>query len=150
MEIPHATLLQFQELLLAEEWANLHQIPFPPVREIAKQHLNKPIQECYVFKDPTNNPKVPVVILFTLINKDFRNFKSPNVPRESEEEKNFANFDIFDNTNAYAIWRFVYPNQSFDRLTAMMECNILNNLDVIRSEIAEMVSRKKAQTTKAT
>ena len=88
--------------------------------------------------------------MFTLINKDFRNFKSPNVPRESDEEKNFANFDIFDNTNAYAIWRFVYPNQSFDRLSAMMEFNILNNLDVIRSEIAEMVKRKKAQTTKVT
>ena len=123
---------------------------FPNVKEQVKAYIDQPIQECYVFKDPTNNPKVPVVILFTLINKDFRNFKSPNVPRESDEEKNFANFDIFDNTNAYAIWRFVYPNQSFDRLSAMMEFNILNNLDVIRSEIAEMVKRKKAQTTKVT
>ena len=130
---------------MAEKWANLHKIPFPPVREIAKQKLNEPIEECYVFKDPGNNPEVPVVILFTLINKDFRNFKSPNLPRETEEEKNFADFDIFDNTNAYAIWRFVYPNQSFDRLTAMMEFNILNNLDVIREEIAEIVKRKKSK-----
>ena len=86
--------------------------------------------------------------MFTLVNKDFRNFKSPNVPRETEEEKSFADFDIFDNTNAYAIWRFVYPNQSFDRLTAMMEFNILNNQNVIRLEIADIVGRKKIQAEK--
>ena len=135
--------LFFQELLLSEKWALLHKIPFPPIREIAKQKLKEPVQECYVFKDPSGNPEVPVVILFTLVNKDFRKFKSPGIPRETEEEINFADFDIFDNTNAYAIWRFVYPNQSFDRMTAMMEFNVLNNLDVIRHEIAEIVKRKK-------
>ena len=132
-----------QELLLAEKWANLHQIPFPPIREIAKSHLNKPVQECYVFKSP-ESPEIPVVIFFPLVNKSFRFEKSPGVPRETDDEKLFGDFDIFDNTNAYAIWRFVYPNQSFDRLTAMMEFNILNNLDVIKFEISELVRRKKS------
>ena len=54
---------------MAEKWAILHQIPFPPVKEIVKQKINQPIEECYVFKDPENNPDVPVVILFTLVNK---------------------------------------------------------------------------------
>lgn len=127
---------------MAEKWANLHRIPFPPVREIAKQFLDEPVKECYVFKDADNH-QIPVVIFFPLINKDFRQFKSPGVARESEEEKTFANFDIFDNTNDFAIWRFVYPNLSFDRMTAMMEFNVLNNLDVIKSEMAEIVRRKK-------
>ena len=131
-----------QELLLSEKWANLHQIPFPPIREIAKQYLEAPIQECYVFKDP-HDATIPVIIFFPLVNKDFRKYKSPGILRETEAELNFANFDIFDNTNAYAIWRFVYPNQSFDRMTAMMEFNILNNLHIIKSEMAEIVRRKK-------
>lgn len=132
----------FRELLLAEKWATLHRIPFPPVREIAKKYVDKPLEECYVFKD-TKEKSVPVVILFPLVNKDFRKYKSPGQLRTSEEDKKFAQFDIFDNTNAYAIWRFVYPNQSFDRLTAMMEFNVLNNLDVIRAEVAEIVRHRK-------
>jgi phospholipase A2 len=128
---------------LSEKWALLHHVPFPPIREIAKQYLDQPVQECYVFKDPKGNPEIPVVIFFPLVNKDFRKFKSPGVPRETEEEKSFGDFDIFDNTNAYAIWRFVYPNLSFDRMTAMMEFNIINNVDMIKSELAEIVQRKK-------
>ena len=133
----------FQELLLAEKWANLHQIPFPPIRQIAKQYIDQPVQECYVFKD-TQDSNVPVVIFFPLVNKDFKDYKAPGILRETEAELNFGNFSIFDNTNAYAIWRFVYPNESFDRMTAMMEFNILNNLDIIKTEIAEIVNRKKS------
>ena len=110
---------------------------------MAKKKLSEPIEECYVFKDEDTKPEVPVVIFFPLVNKDFKKYKAPGEPRETEAEKNFAHFDIFDNTNAYAIWRFVYPNQSFDRMTAMMEFNVLNNLDVIRAEMAQLVQRKK-------
>ena len=137
----------FRELLLAEKWALLHNVPFPKIKETAKRSLQDGVKECYVFKEP-ENPNVPVVIFFPLVNKDFRKFKTPGVPRETEAEINFGNFDIFDNTNAYAIWRFVYPNLSFDRMTAMMEFNILNNLHVIKSEMAELVKRKKSFKTK--
>ena len=132
----------FRELLLAEKWAALHNVPFPKIKEVAKKSLNDGVKECYVFKEP-ENPQVPVVIFFPLVNREFRKFKAPGVQRQTEAEINFGNFDIFDNTNAYAIWRFVYPNISFDRMTAMMEFNILNNLHVIKSEIAELVRRKK-------
>ena len=104
--------------------------------------MDSPVEECYVFKDP-HDATIPVIIFFPLVNKDFRKYKSPGILRETEAELNFANFDIFDNTNAYAIWRFVYPNQSFDRMTAMMEFNILNNLHIIKFEMAEIVRRKK-------
>ena len=55
--------------------------------------------------------------------------------RQTDEEKIFGAFNIFDDTTAYAIWRFVCPNLSFDRLTAMMEFNVLNNVDVLKREI---------------
>ena len=109
---------------------------------MAKEFLDEPIRECYVFKDE-GNPDIPVVIFFPMVNRDFRHFKAPGVERESEEEKAFGNFPIFDNTNAYAIWRFVYPNLSFDRMTAMMEFNVLNNLHIVKSEIAQIVHRKR-------
>jgi hypothetical protein len=35
----------------------------------------------------------------------------------------------------------VYPNLSFDRLTKMMEFNVLNNIHVIRRELQELVNR---------
>lgn len=136
----------FRELLLAEKWALLHRIPFPPIREIVKQFLDDPVQECYVFKD-ANDANTPVIIFFPLVNKDFRKYKSPGVLRQTEEEKLFGDFKIFDDTNAYAIWRFVYPNLSFDRLTAMMEFNVLNNLDIIKAEMAEIIQRKRQHLT---
>ena len=125
----------FQELLLAEKWARLHSLPFPPIRETVKKYLDEPLRECYVFKkpDPENDSgsddnddddeamDCPVVIFFPLVNASFKEFKSPGVARETDDDKLFGDFKIFDETTAYAIWRFVYPNLSYDRLTAMME-----------------------------
>jgi phospholipase A2 len=127
---------------LAEKWAKLHNMPFPPIRDAVKDRLAEPIKECYVFKDVTK-PNVPVIIFFPLINNNFRNYVRPGVPRTTEQEKAFGDFSIFDDTTAYAIWRFVYPHLSFDRLTAMMEFNILNNVDIIKAEIAELVDKKR-------
>lgn len=126
---------------MAEKWARLHGLPFPPVREAVKTYLDQPIKECYVFKDPDADPNVPVIIFFPLINASFRHFKAPGLPRETDDEKSFGDFNIFDDTNAYAIWRFVYPNLSFDRLTAMMEFNVQNNLHIIREEIELLTLR---------
>ena len=132
----------FRELLLAEKWARLHRLPFPPVRDAVKGLLDAPVRECYVFKDPDDDPKVPVILFFPLVNADFRRMKSPGEPRCTEEEKSFGDFNIFDDTNAYAIWRFVYPNLSFDRLTAMMEFNVMNNAEVITAEIGHLLNRR--------
>ena len=55
----------------------------------------------------------------------------------------FYRFKIFDDTTAYAIWRFVYPNLSYDRLTAMMEFNILNNMDTVKAEIEALIKQNR-------
>ena len=136
-----------QELLLAEKWARLHKIPFPKVKEKVKSFIGDSLKECYVFKEPYDgeeSARCPVVVFFPLVNDRFRTMKTAEIPRMTEEEKSFGDFKIFDDTNAYAIWRFVYPNLSFDRLTAMMEFNVKANLEVVRSEIREIVRRKRA------
>ena len=78
-----------QELLLAEKWARLHNMPFPPVREKVKTFLDSPIKELYVFKDE-DDPKVPVILFFPLVNADFQEFSSPGMPRQTDDEKAFG------------------------------------------------------------
>ena len=135
-------------MLLAEKWASLHNIPFPPIKESVKQYIDsgEHVREIYVFKDPLKPPsEVPVIIFFPLVNHNFRHYKEPGIPRETDEEKMFGDFSIFDGTNDYAIWRFVYPNLSFDRLTKMMEFNVMNNLDLVKEEIKEIIDKKKTE-----
>jgi phospholipase A2 len=122
-------------------------VPFPPIRSEVKRLVDSEdtdVKEVYVFRDPDGDPNVPVVLFFPLVNVEFRHFESPGVPRTNESEKTFADFNLFDNTTAYAIWRFVYSNLNFDRLVQMMEFNVLNNAEVIKKEVAEAVKRAKA------
>jgi len=131
----------FRELLLSEKWARMHKVKFPGVKEQVKQYIDQPIQECYVFKD-TQDLSCPVIVFFPLINKDFRMFSAPGVKRETEEELKFGDFNLFDNTKDYAIWRFVYPNLSFERLCQMVEFNVLNNIHVIKQELREFIQKR--------
>lgn len=65
------------------------------------------------------------------------------VPRETEDELKFADFSIFsDPKKCYSIFNFKYPNRQFDRLSQLMEFNILNNIDVIRENIRTVTLRK--------
>lgn len=53
------------------------------------------------------------------------------IPRETQEEKDFADFDIFDDPNTpFSTFNFQYPNEAFKRLHDLMEFNTLNNIDV--------------------
>lgn len=53
------------------------------------------------------------------------------VPRETQEEKDFADFDIFDDPNTpFSTFNFQYSNEAFKRLHDLMEFNTLNNIDV--------------------
>lgn len=79
---------------MAEKWARLHSMPFPPIREAVKAHLDSPIKECYVFKeepirdredqpeevgepqeDENDLPDCPVVIFFPMVNSNFKTHK---------------------------------------------------------------------------
>lgn len=53
------------------------------------------------------------------------------VPRETDEEREFADFDIFDDPETpYSTFNFQYSNQAFTQLHSLMEFNTLNNIEV--------------------
>jgi phospholipase A2 len=133
-----------QELLLAEKWARLHHLPFPEVKETVRSMYpnGTPVMECYVFKN--DDPDVPVIIFFPLVNADFRHNVFPGVPRTTDEEKAFGDFSVYDDGETFQSCRFFYPDISFDRLTKMVAFNIENNLDVIKREMADIVKRNAA------
>lgn len=133
----------FKELLLAESWAVQNKVPFPPIKKMVEQYKNEELRECYIFKHPSDN-FCPVIIHFPLVNNLFRKFKKPGVPRETDEEKKFADFPIFDDpSNPYSSMNFVYEPLQFDRLTQLVEFNTLLCIDTIKDELAEIITRKR-------
>ncbi|KAG9483379.1 cytosolic phospholipase A2 [Eleutherodactylus coqui] len=134
----------FKELLLAEKWARMNNLPFPKI----DPHVldREGLKECYVFrpKNPSVEKDCPTVIHFILANIAFREFKAPGVPRETDEEKDFADFDIFDDPESpFSTFNFQYPNEAFKRLHDLMEFNTLNNIDVIKEAIRESMEYRR-------
>nr|XP_006634713.1 PREDICTED: cytosolic phospholipase A2 [Lepisosteus oculatus]XP_015210598.1 PREDICTED: cytosolic phospholipase A2 [Lepisosteus oculatus] len=128
----------FKELLLAEKWARMNKLPFPKIDP--KVFDREGLKECYVFKPRKGDKSCPTIIHFVLANIDFRNFKAPGVPRETEKEKEFADFDIFDDPQTpYSTFNFQYSNSAFTQLHNLMEFNTLNNIEVIKEAIKESV-----------
>ncbi|KAK6195024.1 hypothetical protein SNE40_000542 [Patella caerulea] len=138
---PSDTTPPFKELLLVEKWARLNNIPFPPIDPTIVDREG--LKECYVFKDP-NDPHCPTVLHFTLVNITFREEKMPGVKRETEEEKEFANFDLFDDPERpYSTFNFKYTHQAFDRLTKLTEFNTLLYKDTILANIKERIKLRR-------
>lgn len=137
---PSDTALPFKEILLAQQWANLNNVPFPKIdQNIVNVEGRK---ECYVFEDP-DDPKCPVVLHFVLANIRFRDEIKPGVPRTTDEEKEFADFDIFDDPQRpYSTFNFKYPKKSFERLTKLTEYNTLLYTDLIKEKIKQCIQRR--------
>lgn len=137
----------FTELRLAAEWAKLHEIPFPDINtpEIGSEDL----KECYVFEKP-DDPTCPIVMHFILINNEFRKLKSPGFLRETKEEIDFGDFDVFDDPDKpYSTSKFKYSAQAFDRLASLMEFNTLLYKDTIFENIKKsVVNREKRELSK--
>lgn len=61
-------------------------------------------------------------------------------PRESEEDKEFGNFAIFDDPDQpYSSFNFEYDDKHFDRLCQLMRYNTLANMDTIKEKIASQI-----------
>ncbi|KAF7202652.1 cytosolic phospholipase A2 [Nothobranchius furzeri] len=132
----------FKELLLAEKWARMNKLPFPKIdpRVFDREGL----KECYVFKPRKGERNCPTVIHFVLVNINFRKFKAPGVARETEKEKDLADFDIFDDSESpFSTFNFQYTNEAFIRLHDLMEFNTLNNLEVIKEAIKDCIVARK-------
>ncbi|KAG8556227.1 hypothetical protein GDO81_017976 [Engystomops pustulosus] len=134
----------FKELLLAEKWARMNKLPFPKI----DPHVfdREGLKECYIFRprNPSVEKDCPTVIHFVLANIEFRKFKAPGVARETAEEKDFADFDIFDDPESpFSTFNFQYPNEAFKRLHDLMEFNTLNNINVIKDAIKESIDYRR-------
>uniref|UniRef100_H3DL93 Phospholipase A2 n=1 Tax=Tetraodon nigroviridis TaxID=99883 RepID=H3DL93_TETNG len=139
---PSDTSPPFKELLLAEKWARMNKLPFPKIDP--KVFDREGLKECYVFKPRKGEKHCPTVIHFVLVNINFRTFKAPGVPRETEKEKDFADFDIFDDPETpFSTFNFQYSNEAFTRLHDLMEFNTLSNLEVIKEAIKECIVARK-------
>ena len=67
----------------------------------------------------------------------------PGVPRTTNEEKEFADFEIFDDVNhPYSTFNFKYTHKAFDRLTQLTEFNTLLCKDLIIQKIKECIVKK--------
>ncbi|NP_001080867.1 cytosolic phospholipase A2 isoform X1 [Xenopus laevis] len=134
----------FKELLLAEKWARMNKLPFPKI----DPHVfdREGLKECYIFKPKNTSVEkdCPTVIHFVLANLQFRNFKAPGVPRETTEEKESADFDIFDDPETpFSTFNFQYPNVAFKQLHDLMEFNTLNNINVIKQAMVESIEYRR-------
>ncbi|XP_053390802.1 cytosolic phospholipase A2-like isoform X2 [Mercenaria mercenaria] len=130
----------FSELLLAKEWAKLNKFPFPDIDPDITDREG--LKECYVFENP-DDPKCPIVMHFVILNAEFREYKAPGVPRRTKEEKDYGNFDIFDDPNgSYSTSNFKYTNQAFDRLADLMEFNTLLWKEEIIENIKKCVKKR--------
>uniref|UniRef100_H3A914 Phospholipase A2 n=1 Tax=Latimeria chalumnae TaxID=7897 RepID=H3A914_LATCH len=130
----------FKELLLAEKWARMNKLPFPKID--TNVFDREGLKECYVFKPKKSfrEKDCPIIIHFVLANINFRKYKAPGVPRETQQEKDFADFDIFDDPETpFSTFNFQYSNDAFTRLHDLMEFNTLNNIDVIKEAIKESI-----------
>nr|XP_020650776.1 cytosolic phospholipase A2 [Pogona vitticeps] len=134
----------FKEILLAEKWAKMNKLPFPKIDPYVFDREG--LKECYVFKpkNPASDIDCPTIIHFVLANINFRDYKAPGVPRETQEEKDFADFDIFDDPDTpFSTFNFQYSNDAFNRLHDLMEFNTLNNLDIIKEAIADSIEYRR-------
>ncbi|KAM8889339.1 cytosolic phospholipase A2-like [Synchiropus picturatus] len=139
---PSDTSPPFKELLLAEKWARMNKLPFPKIDP--KVFDREGLKECYVFKPRRGEKNCPTVIHFVLVNINFRSFKAPGVPRETEKEFELADFDIFDDPETpFSTFNFQYSNEAFTRLHDLMEFNTRNNLEVIKDAIKGCVEARK-------
>nr|CAD7590830.1 unnamed protein product [Timema genevievae] len=133
----------FGELLLAEKWARLRNASFPPVSQQVEEFLKQPLRECYLFED-TEDPCCPVILFFVLINKSFRTHKDVDVLRATQEEKDFADFEIFDDpADPFSSFNFRYSQLQFDRLTRLVEFNTRLYEPMIREQMEGAVLKKR-------
>ncbi|KAG8228645.1 hypothetical protein J437_LFUL008296 [Ladona fulva] len=133
----------FRELLLAEKWAIKNKVLFPPIEKLVQRYYDEPLREVYVFKHP-DNPYCPLLVHCIIFNGQFKEYKLPDVKRETPEEFEFADFRIFsDPENPYSSFNYTYTPLQFDRMCKLMEFNTLKGMEVFRKVLKYAVKRKK-------
>ncbi|XP_053732056.1 cytosolic phospholipase A2 delta [Synchiropus splendidus] len=119
-----------------------HGIPFPIADFDGLE--KEPQQELYVLEDE-DNPDAPVVIHMPLVNVSYKDFKSPGVRRETEEELQAGLVDVSTSDSPYTTLNFTYSPQDYDALVQLMSYNMLNNKDKILETVRRVMEKKKSK-----
>ena len=62
----------------------------------------------------------------------------------TKEDKDFANFDIFNDPNdPYSSFTFQYNSKTFNRLHELMKFNTRLNIDLIKDKVTGYIDRRK-------
>ncbi|XP_054825906.1 cytosolic phospholipase A2 epsilon-like [Eublepharis macularius] len=129
---------QIMPLKEASKYFSKQGIPFP--QNIPNEEEEKDVKECYLVGDK-ESPQTPIVVLFTLVNDTFREYKAPGVKRSPDEmEDGIINLST---VGPYNINILRYSEEDFDKLVKLSQYNIMNNKDKIIKALRLAVERKK-------
>jgi len=71
-------------------------------------------------------------------------FRFLGVPRKTTEERNFADFSVFEDPHgSYSTFNFHYPPKPFDRLAQLNEFNTLLGEQTIKDIMVECVRKRR-------
>ncbi|KAM3920374.1 cytosolic phospholipase A2 zeta [Leptodactylus fuscus] len=134
----------FEVLELTSRYCKERGIPFPSIT-VTEADEKQP-KECYVFMD-ADNPRVPIVLHFPLVNDSFHAHKAPGVSRETDEEKAFGDFLLHGKDSPFRTKNFTYESNDFTRLVEVNRYNVLNNEEMIKSALKMALDRRKHKRT---
>ncbi|XP_030643303.1 cytosolic phospholipase A2 zeta [Chanos chanos] len=129
---------QFLVLKQTQDYCADHRVPFPRID--FRKVESEPLKEMYVFEDK-ENPKVPVVLHFPLVNVSFREFKSPGVKRKKQELKG-GEVDVSSPNSPYLTENITYSQEVFQNLVDLTSYNIQNNKATILKTLHKALERK--------
>ncbi|XP_052475918.1 cytosolic phospholipase A2 zeta [Carassius gibelio] len=137
---------QFKVIKQTQEYCADRKIPFPKID--FKKVESESLKEVYVFEDK-ENPDVPIVLHFPLVNVSFKQFKSPGVKREGEKEwkEGAVDVEFNSNTSPYITHKLTYTPEDFQRLINLTSYNIQNNKDVILNALNKTFNRNRQRQT---
>ncbi|KAG8560561.1 hypothetical protein GDO81_015035 [Engystomops pustulosus] len=134
----------FEVLELTSRYCRERGIPFPNIT-VTEADEKRP-KECYVFMD-ADDPRVPIVLHFPLVNDTFHTYKAPGVLRETDEEKAFGDFQLTGKDSPYRTRNFTYEPNDFSRLVEVHRYNVLNNEQKIKGALKAALDRRKHKRT---
>ncbi|CAN9500160.1 unnamed protein product [Ophioblennius macclurei] len=115
-----------------------HHIPFPNADYASLEQQPK---EVYIFEDE-ENPKAPIVIIFPLVNVSYKDFKSPGMKRQTEEEIQAGKVDVSSSNSPYKTSNVTYSKEDYEALVDLTSYNILNNKETIIQVFHKALKKK--------
>ncbi|XP_013368104.1 PREDICTED: cytosolic phospholipase A2 zeta isoform X2 [Chinchilla lanigera] len=129
----------FEVLQMTEKYCLDRGIPFPKIT-VGPEDMAEP-GECYLFAE-AEDPQVPIVLHFPLVNRTFRTHLAPGVERRTAVEKAFGDFVINGPDTPYGMMNFTYELKEFDRLVALNRYTVLNNAEAVRHALQLALRRR--------